>query len=590
MPRKLSTSDFIAKAIEVHGDKYDYSKSVYMGWNKPITITCKVHGDFVQSSANTHLTGKGCQKCGRGRRASATRLTTKQFVERAKRIHGDAYDYSQSNYTGRTEPIDIICKKHGVFTQASANNHLAGSGCPKCGAERWVLANSSTREKFIEKAKKVHGDKYDYSKSKYTRLRDPIEIICKTHGSFIQSSAKSHLSGSGCPKCVSEKRKRIKLLSVTEFKEAAKTIHGDKYKYNKFTYVNTRTKTRVTCNLHGDFWVTPNNHISKQSGCPKCVHPLREQTSLKDYLSDINHSLTIETGVRGLLKNKLLEIDLYIEDLKLGFEWNGYPWHYESSRNLSLQANNASLNGSAFRKKHHEKAIQAKNAGIRLIQIFHDQWENTRTRPILESIIRLALGKPDKILHARKCEIGAISNKEAIRFLKTNHIQNIANADISYGLKYNGTLVSVMTFVNRNRYHRDEEISWEILRYAPMLNTAIVGSHNRLFNAFLEENKPNKVISYTDLSLFNTTGIWTNLGFREVGTSPPAFWPIDRGLNRRHRSSFTKPRLMKKFGDLIDPNKSQIENILSLNDHFPFGVVWDAGSSKFVWVQENGLT
>lgn len=192
---------FFAKAKDVHGDLYIYDKSRYAGAHRKITIGCKVHGYFEQR-ANTHLRGGGCPECGRERTLSAWQgKAARSFVSRAREVHGEKYDYSQSHYVKAKRKVKIICKMHGLFEQ-TPDGHLHGSGCPSCGGvasckERHERAVSD----FIDRAVSVHGDKYDYSNTKYINSSVKIQVICRKHGAFTQSPH-NHLSGNGCPLCL----------------------------------------------------------------------------------------------------------------------------------------------------------------------------------------------------------------------------------------------------------------------------------------------------------------------------------------------------------------------------------------------------
>lgn len=119
-------TDFVNKAKQVHGDVYDYNKSVYIKSSIPIKIICKKHGAFYQNPYY-HLKGGGCQKCG----WKNIMHDTKSFIKKAKEIHGDQYDYTNTKYEHSLKPVSIMCKKHGVFIQ-KASSHLAGSGCRSC--------------------------------------------------------------------------------------------------------------------------------------------------------------------------------------------------------------------------------------------------------------------------------------------------------------------------------------------------------------------------------------------------------------------------------------------------------------------------
>ena len=188
----LTIEEFIEKARKVHGDKYDYSKVNYINSQTKICIICPIHGEFWQTPYS-HLYGRGCKKC------SKKVYDTKTFIEKAKEIHGDKYDYSKVEYVDSKTKDCIICPIHGEFWQAP-NNHLSKKNCPKCSFESRILKRSLKTEEFIEKARQVHGDKYDYSKVEYINTKTKICIICPIHGEFWQIPNK-HLGGRGCKLC-----------------------------------------------------------------------------------------------------------------------------------------------------------------------------------------------------------------------------------------------------------------------------------------------------------------------------------------------------------------------------------------------------
>jgi hypothetical protein len=189
-----NTKEFIARAILIHGDKYNYSKVNYVKRNTIVIITCKIHGDFPQTP-NDHLQGCGCVKC-KGTRKS----TTNQFIIDAKQIHSNLYEYAHSNYTGVHEDIIITCKIHGDFKQ-TPNNHIhARAGCNQCGILSSRAAKVSTTADFIRKAESIYGIKYDYSKVCYIDNNTKVIIKCKMHGDFKQTPA-GHFNGDGCSLC-----------------------------------------------------------------------------------------------------------------------------------------------------------------------------------------------------------------------------------------------------------------------------------------------------------------------------------------------------------------------------------------------------
>ena len=185
--------------------------------------------------------------------------TTEEFIEKAKKIHGDKYDYRKVDYKNNKTKITIICSKHGEFQQ-TPSDHLAGKGCSKCSG-----CYSPTTEEFIEKAIKIHGNKYDYSKVVYKDSHSKITIVCPIHGEFEQAPT-THLAGNGCPTCSGNAK-----LTKEDFVKRAKEKHGeDKYDYSKVVYKTMQDKICIICPEHGEFWQLPSNHLRYDICCPKC--------------------------------------------------------------------------------------------------------------------------------------------------------------------------------------------------------------------------------------------------------------------------------------------------------------------------------
>jgi very-short-patch-repair endonuclease len=192
MLKKKTTEQFIKEARQVHGNKYDYSKVKYVGNKELVTIICPIHGEVPQRPID-HLRGRGCKYCAKPVH------DTESFIKGAQKIHGIKYDYSKTKYIDTKTLVTIICPKHGEF-QKTPNQHLHGQGCQKCSKENKIQKQYDDINKFIRKAQKKHGNKYDYSKVEYKGCRENVTIICKKHGAFSQM-AYAHLRGEGCPMC-----------------------------------------------------------------------------------------------------------------------------------------------------------------------------------------------------------------------------------------------------------------------------------------------------------------------------------------------------------------------------------------------------
>jgi hypothetical protein len=185
--------------------------------------------------------------------------TIKQFINDVKNIHNDVYDYSLVEYTGAKSFITIICKKHGTFVQR-ADVHLSGCGCRKCFEDKRI----DNTEIFIEKCKKIHNDKYDYSLVNYKGSKNKVEIICPTHGIFKQKPY-NHLTGQGCKICTLDNN----IKTLNNFINECKKIHNDKYDYSLVNYIGNKYKIKIICPIHGEFEQRASNHLSGQN-CIKC--------------------------------------------------------------------------------------------------------------------------------------------------------------------------------------------------------------------------------------------------------------------------------------------------------------------------------
>ena len=201
--QKYSTDEFIKMSNVKRDNIYDYTLVCYQNSITKVKIICKKHGIFEQIPSS-HLSGKGCPKCATEIRSSKQRKTTKEFIEQCMMIHDvNRYDYSYTKYVTAKLLVKIICKKHGMFEQR-AGAHLKGQGCPECATELFISQRSFTVEQFIEKARKIHGYKYDYKNVVYVNAETKVLMICPLHGEFSQNP-NNHLQGKGCSKCNTSK-------------------------------------------------------------------------------------------------------------------------------------------------------------------------------------------------------------------------------------------------------------------------------------------------------------------------------------------------------------------------------------------------
>lgn len=257
--RKLTTKEFIGRARKIHGRAYDYTRVKYVKSTEEVIIICRKHGPFPQTPKN-HLHRAGCSKCGISRRAEKQADSRDTFISKGRRKHGSRFDYSKVKYRRWNQPVIIICGVHGRF-RVKPNKHLfsKNGGCLDCAKRP-----KKDTKRFIKDARKVHGKRYDYSQVEYVNDRTHVIIICRKHGPFPQSPS-DHLQGQDCADCKGRPKK-----DTERFIKEARKVHGERYDYSKVDYINNRTDVTIICPIHGPFPQTPGHHLNEQ-GCSDCA-------------------------------------------------------------------------------------------------------------------------------------------------------------------------------------------------------------------------------------------------------------------------------------------------------------------------------
>ena len=427
------------------------------------------------------------------------------------------------------------------------------------------MSKRKSNDEFIREVQLIHHNRYDYSKVKYINNKTKVCIICPDHGEFWQIPS-DHLNGKGCPQCAGNVR-----YNKDTFVEKAKNIHNDRYDYSKVQYVNAHTKVCIICTEHGEFWQTPNNHLNG-NGCPLCKNRkigdgLRDTVEgfieKSNELNEITNCLKIlspQQRNREILRNR--EIDIYIPSIKLGIEYNGLHWH---SERLGKGKN-----------YHLDKLNKCNEQGIKLIQIFEDEWINHRD--ICESKLKQICGlNTNPKIYARKCEIREITNKnEAYEFLDKNHIQGRTGFTIALGTYYNNELVGVMTF------KKEKEGYWDLNRFATDINHQCIGIGGKLFKYFTRNYDFQEIKSFADRRWTTdpTNNLYTKLGFEFDSYVPPTYWyynPKISRIERFHKFGFRKQHLHKQYDLPLTMTEREMTETLG------YTRIWDCGLIKYVY-------
>ena len=180
------------------------------------------------------------------------KLTTENFIAKARAKHGDKYGYEKVLYINNRTEVEIYCKTCQKYFMQLPDSHLQGKGCRDCGYKASHPIMSV--EEFVKRSRAVHGDKYDYSQVKIKTVSDNVVIVCPEHGPFLQRPINHYKMKQGCPKCGLKKLGANKRHTLEEFLLLAREKHGDKYKYPhiKDEYVETESGALISKALKFD--------------------------------------------------------------------------------------------------------------------------------------------------------------------------------------------------------------------------------------------------------------------------------------------------------------------------------------------------
>lgn len=486
-------------------------------------------------------------------------MSTEEFIEKSIFIHGNKYDYSETDLNIRDDKsrVIIICPKHGKFYM-KPTLHLKGQECPKCKGKGLTL------EDIINNANEVHNNKYDYSKVIFTKMHDKVTIICPIHGEFQQTLSKHISKHQGCPKCAAIERGKQRIMDNVLFFKKANEIHNFKYDYSNSIYKGMNSTFKYICPIHGEIEQRPFDHL-RGFGCFKCGNlESKKENELFNYLKQ--YFTDIEQGNRTILNGK--EIDIYIPSKQIAIEYNGLRWHSE--------------NFGRDKWYHLNKTLVCREQGIKLMQIFEDEYINHKDIVInkINHILNINDNNILPKIMGRKCLIEPINKNIAEQFLNTYHIQGFAPSTVYLGAFYGVQLIAVMTF----KVECKNALKWELNRFASDYHFICQGVGGKLFKYFIKNYNPNEIKSFADRrwTLNNEDNLYVKLGFNLEKILNPdyEYVLISNPTNRIHKFNFRKQLLNKKYGLSLEMTEVEMTKELG------YSKIWDCGLFKFVWKKE----
>jgi hypothetical protein len=459
-------------------------------------------------------------------------------------------DYN--SYWRNTDHLTIpyaCCEKCGMKKRDTTNLKIYGT--------KNVFENEKIKEKIKKTYKRNLGVDHP-SKSKEIQDKTKSKIIEKFGKSNYNNKAKreeTNLEKYGVKNSFQNKKsydtKKYKIIErykdrgLIDIKDKRYIIECDKghkceiEKSIFFNRIKLKTVLCTMCNPVGD------------------CHRSGLENIFSEFISKIYKGNVINNK-----KFSYQEIDVYLPELKIGFDYNGVYWHNELYKQNYY---------------HQEKTEFFDKMNIKLIQIYEDDWNYKQN--IVKSRILNLLGKSERIM-ARKCETKEIEDNDLIKnFLENNHLQGFIGSNIKIGLFYNNELVSLMTFGNLRKAmgQKSSEGSYEMLRFCNKLNTNIVGGASKIFKYFIEKYKPKEIISYADRN-WSSGDLYKKLGFKLENKTKPNYYYVIDGI-KKHRFGFRKDILVKQG---FDQNKTEHDIMLERK----IFRIYDSGNLKFKFISD----
>jgi len=410
--------------------------------------------------------------------------------------------------------------------------------------EKWGVDNPSKSEKVKKKIKETFLENWGVDNySKTYEFKDKIKQT-----SLEKWGVDSYSKTEECKEKVNLDNK--KKWGVNNYNKSNLSKVGKKiFSENFITYLKNKTSL-YKCEKGHEFEIRSDNYLkrieSNISLCTVC-NPIGDSQSIKEkelyeYIKSIYNGEIIQSWRDGL------EIDVYLPNLKLGFEFNGLYWHSDKWRDKNY---------------HLDKTKYFNEREIRIIHIWEDSW--MIKNKIIKSQIRNWLNLTENKIFARKCYVREIGDSKIVtKFLEENHIQGKVASCLKLGLYYGDELVSLMTFDHYEGRKKIEDGGWNINRFCNKIDYNIIGGASKLFKYFLNNYNVNRVISYADRD-WSDGNLYKILGFKKVSSSDPDYKYIIEGV-RVHKSRFRKS------------NTGISENKLNINK------IWDCGKIKWEFI------
>lgn len=544
--------------IRIHGRNIDYFKEKGYKCQKGDIIPIKVHD--LRKSSKDKIKCK-CDECGSEKELSYSNYITNyekngRYVCYNCRIILSKETWEKKYGVDNPSKVKEIRKK-----TENTNKNRYGTNNPMKNKEvlnknketvkkKYGVDNVFQNTKIKNKIKKHYNEKYgvDFPQQAKEIRKTSQENNIKKYNvdhPFKLDSVRNKIS-----KTIKERYGVDNVLELDEFRKTnernQRWFESVKEKYPQYTFLGVNFDDKIftiKCDVGKDHDFDINfvnfynrNREDRQNIVCTICNKLELNTS--SFEEEVSNFITNNTTKKVLRHQKIFkdgkrDVDIYIPDLNIAFETNGLYWHSEVYKENNF---------------HYKKTEDSEKEGIQLIHIYQDDWNYKRD--IVKSRILNLLGKTNRKIYARKCEIRTITNNKQTReFLDENHLQGFVGSKYKFGLYYDNELVTIMTFGKKRIFMNTKSVDneYELLRFCNKKYTTVIGGANRLFKYFIKNYKPESIISYADRS-WSVGKIYEKLGFKFHKKDGMGYHYIIDNV-RVHRYNFTKDKLIKKGFD-----------------------------------------
>ena len=528
-PNRLRDKYFIRYSFDLYNEILLYTKTIDISFKQRVWHWVNNESDYIY-----------CKECNLNRVSFKMnwRDGYKEFCSNK---------CSSNNKQLRDKTKKTLLEKYGVDHYSKTDDYVRK--VKETSLDRYGVDNYSKTEDYVNRSKKTYMDKYGVDS--YTKTRE-----------FLEKSKKTCVEKYGVDSYNKTDEFKFKFKQTCVEKYGVDHIYKSSLYRNSFNlcinpnYISYKDGFNLfKCDLGHNYEISTDNYYGRSNNnIPLCTicNPIGDFKSIKEeeiyrFISSIYSGEIIQSY------RDVLEIDIYLPDLNLGFEFNGLYWHSDKFKDKDYHLN---------------KTNYFKERGIRIIHIWEDDWLNRKS--ILESQMKNIMKLNNDKIYARNCLIFEIDDKKLVRsFLNDNHIQGNDRSVKNIGLYYNGGLVSIMTFNKFEGRKKMGEGGWNLSRFCNKLDCNVIGGASKILSYFIKEYNPNRVVSYADKDWSNGK-LYDILEFKCVYETKPDYKYVVGGI-RKHKQNFTKSRI-KISGDLTE-NQYMINNKINK--------VYDCGKMKF---------